>query len=155
MDGKELSDFLNVEQWEEIHGLHSIHGPMCPHCQKLLPRAFCGRRGSGPYFCTNCVQGFRAAICDRGGKKTFLTYKLKTAWVVVRRESTSDLLVLRDDSETLGGPTITNSAESVVHELYTLGLLWQERRLRYHSTDGRFDWMEHFRGTFMGFRPGD
>ncbi len=74
-------------------------------------------------------------------------------WEVFRNVK-GKALIISDMSDTSGGPTITNSAEKIVKELFERGWLEEGRRLFYFDTDNDLDEIIIKDGAFRGFAPG-
>ncbi len=73
----------------------------------------------------------------------------RAAFTIVERESTPDVLVIRDEDN--GNVSVTNDAENVVKRLYAEGLLTASRALHYYDSDGNKDGLRHKDGQFTGF----
>lgn len=69
-------------------------------------------------------------------------------------EDGEDVILIRDMSNVVIAPSITNAAEIVVEQIYGMGILGY-KRLFYIDTMGGVDELLHNdRGVFMGFKYG-
>lgn len=154
MSQDDLRAFLDLSTWDEHTGISHQSGPQCPTCDRVLTPRHVRKLSIGPYACPHCTGLFRCVVYCMADMTVFTTFPCKCAWSIVQAETTPGELVIRDNSERLGGKTVTNAVEEVLAELCFFALLWDGRKLTYYDSLGARDEITHRAGKFLVFRPG-
>ena len=69
--------------------------------------------------------------------------------------NTPELLIIRDQCNlNPRAMSVTNSAETVVEELFKSGILKSGQRLKYYDSENCLDELLHRDGVFVGFKVG-